>query len=142
VSDTGRDILYDVRTRTIKFVGVIYIVNIKTGAVKEVLPEGQNPSLSPDEKTIAYMGKDGIYVAKANGAQQKLLIPISISDYSYRSSLLPAPLWSPDGNLLIYHKCMNQKCENLADFSLYKVDVESGVEEKIIDNGLFPVWIK
>jgi hypothetical protein len=142
VSDTGEKIIYDVRTRTMKFVGVIYIVDINTGVVGEILDEGQNPSLSPDEKTIAYLGKDGVYIAEVNGAQQKLLVPISISDYSYRPSLLPAPFWSPDGVLLVYHKCVNQSCEELSDFSIYKINVQSGEEEKIIDNGLFPVWIK
>jgi hypothetical protein len=44
--------------------------------------------------------------------------------------------------LLVYHKCVNQSCEELSDFSIYKINVQSGEEEKIIDNGLFPVWIK
>lgn len=143
ISDSGKKVAYDARATTYgEFTGTIYITDVDTGNTEEILSKGQNPSISPDETKIAYMGEDGIYIANISGGNQKLIVPVSFSDYSYRPSLFPAPFWSPDGKLLIYHKCIKQGCRRITDFSLYKINVETGKEEKIIDNGLFPVWIK
>ena len=112
-----------------------------TEKVTEVLEGGYNPSLSPDEKKIAYVGSNGIYIANADGTGKKLLVPISIS-YELYKGLDPHPFWSPDGTTLIYHKCHNTVCKDVTDFSIYKVNVNTGDEVKIVDGGLYPVWIK
>jgi Tol biopolymer transport system component len=54
----------------------------------------------------------------------------------------PWPFWSTDGTTLVYHKCTNSACYDLSDFSIYQVNVNTGVEKKIIAGGLFPIWIK
>jgi hypothetical protein len=120
---------------------VIYIIDVDTGKIDKVLEGGYNPSLSPDEKRIAYMGSEGIYIANADGTGKKLLVPISIS-YELYKGLDPHPFWSPDGTTLIYHKCHNTVCKDVTDFSIYKVNVNTGDEVKIVDGGLYPVWIK
>jgi hypothetical protein len=119
----------------------IYIIDVDTGKMNEVLEGGHNPSLSPDEKRIAYISSNGIYIANANGTGIKLLVPITISDELYKG-LDPHPFWSPDGTTLIYHKCHNTVCKNVSDFSIYKVNVNTGLEAKIVDGGLYPTWIK
>jgi hypothetical protein len=125
--------------------GVIYIIDIETGTVREVLQGGSNASFSPDDQRIAYVGDDGIYVANADGTGSKLIVRIDFNSYEDRyaeSVETPFPIWSPDGTTLVYHKCTNEACHDLSDFSIYKVDVNSGQEQKIIDGGLYPVWIK
>ena len=149
-SSTGDQVIFDFydfsrQTREIK------IMDMNTGETRDILAEGYtketrniatgyNPSLSPDDTKIAFVEDDGIYIADSNGANRHLLVSLSFPKYF--DSLLPTPFWSPDGTLLIYHKCINQVCHDLSDFSIYKVDVTSGKETKIVDKGLFPVWIK
>ena len=128
---------------------VIYIMDIiVTGAVREILQGGYNASFSPDDQKIAYVGEDGIYVANADGTGSKLIVKIDFSSYSesvdrYADSVeTPYPFWSSDGTTLVYHECNTEDCQDLSDFSIYKVNVNSGVEQKIVDGGLYPIWIK
>ena len=127
---------------------VIYIMDIGTGAVREVLQGGYNASFSPDNQRIAYVGDNGIYIANADGTGSKLIVKIDFNSYSesayiYSDSVeTPYPFWSSDGSTLVYHKCNNEDCHDLSNFSIYKVDVNSGVEQKIVDGGLYPIWIK
>ena len=127
---------------------VIYVMDIETKAVREVLQGGYNASFSPDDQRIAYVGGDGIYIANADGTGSKLIVRIDFSSYwesadRYADSVeTPYPFWSSDGTILVYHKCNNEDCQDLSDFSIYKVNVNSGVEQKIVDGGLYPVWIK
>jgi hypothetical protein len=119
----------------------IKIMDINTGKIQNSLDGGENPSFSPDGTRIAYTKDDGIYIADVNGPNRQRLVSLSFPE-SFRLGLLPTPFWSPDGTLLIYHKCINQVCHDLSDFSIYKVDVTTGKQTKIVDGGLFPVWIK
>jgi Tol biopolymer transport system component len=56
----------------------------------------------------------------------------------------PKPIWSPDGNWLVYHKCEledpERECLYLEDYVIYKVNVHTGEEVKIIEGGLNPYW--
>ena len=121
---------------------VIYIVDVQSGDMKEVLEGGYNATFSPDDQKIAYVGDNGIYVANVDGAGSKLIVRIDFS--SYKNGLEPAPFWSPNGKTLLYHKCNIAECysDDLSHFSIFKVDVNSGIEQKIVDGGLYPVWIK
>jgi len=127
---------------------MIYIMDIGTGVIQEVLQGGYNASFSPNDQRIAYVGDAGIYVANADGTRNKLIVRIDFSSYSESADIYadsvetPYPFWSSDGTALVYHKCNNEDCQDLSDFSIYKVDVNSGVEQKIVDGGMYPVWIK
>jgi hypothetical protein len=140
-SDSGNKVIFDeiYNTTTPTFRRVIYIIDVDTAKMNEVLEGGFNPSLSPDEKNIAYVGDGGIYIANADGTNRKLLVTISFDPYV---NIYPWPFWSPDGTTLVYHKCNKKVCADVSDFSIYKVNVNTGVEVKIVDNGLFPNWIK
>ena len=127
--------------------GTIYIMDIETGSFREVLQGGYNASFSPDDQRIAYVGDNGIYVANADGIGSKLIVRIDSSIYTdlttrISNAGIPYPFWSPDGTSLVYHKCTNFDCQDLSNFSIYKVDVNSGQEQKIVDGGMYPVWIK
>jgi hypothetical protein len=142
-SSSGKSIVYSESSLAPKQ-DVIYIMDIETRAVREVLQGGYNASFSPDDQQIAYVGDNGIYIANLNGTDSKLIVKIDFNSYSELANTvkIPYPFWSSDGTTLVYHKCNNEDCQDLSDFSIYKVDVNSGVEQKIVDGGLYPVWIK
>ena len=116
-------------------------MNLKTGEETE-LAEGINPAWSPDGKQIAFLGLDGLYVIQADGQQSQKLInrqffdPYSISGPSLRN---PQPYWSPDGQWLIYHQCIDTACDYIQT-PIYKVRVSDGEETKIYTGGKFPSW--
>jgi len=60
---------------------VIYIMDIETGSVREVLQAGYNASFSPDDQRIAYVGDNGIYIANADGTGSKLIVRIDFNSY-------------------------------------------------------------
>jgi Tol biopolymer transport system component len=139
-SDSGDKVIFsEVYSTLPDYRYVIYIVDIDTGTTKEFLEGGFNASLSPDEKKIAYVGDKGIYVANVDGTHQTLLVPMNLDPLI---DINPWPFWSTDGTTLVYHKCTNSACYDLSDFSIYQVNVNTGVEKKIIAGGLFPIWIK
>ena len=56
---------------------------------------GRSPAVSPDGKTVAYLGKDGIYIVSlADDAKPELMF--------HARGTLGAPLWSPDGKRLAF----------------------------------------
>jgi len=142
-SSFGKSIIFT-ETYRLPWHHVIYIMDIETEAVREVLQGGYNASFSPNDQRIAYVGDNGIYIANADGTGSKLVVRIDFSSYSpYANNIeIPYPFWSSDGTTLVYHKCNTEDCQDLSDFSIYKVDVNSGVEQKIVDGGLYPVWIR
>ncbi len=90
-------------------------------------------------------GLNGIYVVEiASGAARRLVEYYKGTDdgKDFDLSIPPAaPRWSPDGAWLIYHKCkLRSYCQGVEDYSIFKVNVETGVESKVVDGGLFPDW--
>ncbi len=124
-------------------VNVVRTLNLQTGAEKKILDGGWNLTFSPDDQKIAYDSYGGIYVANADGAEPKQLVSYYVPNPFVENgkSWSAYPFWSPDGKWLVYDKCADD-CQSPLDFAIYKVNVDSGVEEKITDMGLFPVWIK
>jgi hypothetical protein len=124
-------------------VDTIKTLDLQTGAEKKILEGGWNPTFSLDDQKIAYSSFDGVYVANADGTGPRRLVSLPIPS-ALESGVIarsPYPFWSPDGKWLVYHKCADN-CQSPLDFAIYKVNVNSGVEDKITDMGLFPVWIK
>ena len=116
-------------------------LDLKTGEQVN-LAEGINPAWSPDGKQIAYLGVDGLYVMQANGKQPRQLIkrplfdPSSVGGPGFDS---PQPYWSPNGEWLVFHQCVDKMCE-VEQTPIYKVRVLDGLEEKIFTGGKFPAW--
>ncbi len=115
-----------------------------TGKVTQI-GSGINPALSPDNQWIAYVQFDGIYVSASDGSQQRRLV-----EYASRDSAIsfqfepgpPRPQWSPDGQWLVYHKCIASPgaCSYASDYSVFKVNISTGEEVKIVDGGAYPYW--
>lgn len=121
----------------------IFVIPVDSAVPQKVIGTALNGSISPDDEKIAFVRKNGIYISNLDGSEQTKLVSLNYSESVHEEvSLFPFPQWSPDGRYLIYHKCQNTECYHLRDFSMYIFDLETMVETKIADNGLFPTWIR
>ena len=120
----------------------ILVMDITNGEV-EKLAEGINPVWSPDGSQIAYLGLDGLYVISSNGSEIRRLVNQPLFN-AWQSgspeSHTPIPRWSPDGQWIVYHKCISGDPCNIADAQIFKVRLEDGDEEQILSGGQFPSW--
>lgn len=125
------------------------VIDRVTGNIEDV-GKGINPSLSPDGKWIAYTWIDGIYLIERNGTRRQKLIQYNakassnIDGPARFERMPPKPRWSPDGKWLIYHKCNSSypksSCNRIDDYSIYRLSIADGHEEKIVERGLNPFW--
>jgi Tol biopolymer transport system component len=49
------------------------------------------------------------------------------------------PTWSPDSKWLVYHRCVREN-PPISDCTIYKVNIETGIEVKLAEGGVFPSW--
>lgn len=130
--------LHDTTWRLVRY-------KIKDKTIHDYNKIGYNPSISPDNKLVSYIGVDGIRVMDINGSASKLVIPYETIDYfgGFSSSdIPPTPEWSPNGEELLYHKCnrQNVNCGDIGDYGIYTYNIETGVETFIVGNGINPSW--
>ena len=120
------------------------------GGPQRELAEGIAPAWSPDGETIAYTWVDGIYLTDPNGTDERKIVDYTSPDVGgqpiFNDWWPPLPSWSPDGQWLVYHKCIlppgpRTDCGSSSeDYAIFKVNVETGEEIKILDGGLNPYW--
>jgi hypothetical protein len=90
---------------------------------------------------------DGIYIVQNNpNAKPKRLVPLESPEPDVAAPVYknyppdhyypPIASWSPDGKWLVYHMYLGTDGE----YSIYKVNVETGETTKLIDNGYSPSW--
>lgn len=125
---------------TDQFNGNYRIIDLDLKSNKEVvLAEGVNPSISPDGQYIAYLGMDGaLCLMKPNGSEQERLVDEPFWD-SRHSDYDPQPNWSPDSKWLVYHRCVGRSLP-ISNCTIYKVNIETGIEVKLAEGGKFPSW--
>ena len=128
----------------------IYIRNLKTGEERNI-GEGRYPVWSGDGQWLAYTGRDGIYIFQNQpSAEPRRLVTLEGPDpdkgksvYWFNASAPmryypPVVSWSPDGQWLVYHTY--SRLGETAQYSIYKVNVNTGETVKIIDDGMSPFW--
>ncbi|MFH2103009.1 MAG: hypothetical protein ABIJ39_06590 [Chloroflexota bacterium] len=129
----------------------IIIRNIVNGE-ERTAGVGDYPAWSRDSQWLAYTGRDGIYVVNVSDETElrRVLLypnPFDERDPTYAGrdywEIPPEVSWSPDGQWLVYHRWHG------TDYftgvypeysSIYKLNVETGEEIKIIDGGMYPSW--
>jgi hypothetical protein len=132
----------------------IILREIKTGE-ERIVGEGIFPVWSPDGQWLAYTGPDGIYIVHntLNSEPRRLVVlespepSINTPVYQYNPPepyYPPIVSWSPDGQWLIYH-FFNESLKTDAKYtfkpySIFKVNVTTGDETKLLDGGLSPFW--
>ena len=73
----------------------IYTVDVDNGVGGLLVPNARQPAYSPDGSRLAYVGPDGIVVARVDGSEPRLL-PSSGNGSS--------PAWSPDGTAIAFNQ--------------------------------------
>jgi hypothetical protein len=126
----------------------IYVRDLDTGS-EMLIGMGLAPAWSPNGQRIAFRGTDGIYIARPNGEDMQLLVEyVSPEEGRSYEEWPPLPVWSLDGEWLVYHKCIldpgpKVDCSDTSEginFSIFMVNVNTGIEKKIYDGGLNPFW--
>jgi hypothetical protein len=116
------------------------------------IAEGAFPVWSPNGEQIAYIGVVGIYIYDMNSEEAYRIVeyrnPESNRPAAYKGTWPVMVSWSPEGDRLVYHKCLNDvrditnNCDDIEEFALFVLDIESGKETKIIEGGVNPYWVK
>jgi hypothetical protein len=118
---------------------------------RRVVGEGDYPAWSRDSQSLAYTGPDGIYVFHLDDVQpRRVIFYPNLFDEQYPTYFGAAPWrippevsWSPDSNWLVYHKWTGTDYNTGTDpysNAIYKLNIETGEEIKIIDHGMYPFW--
>lgn len=120
----------------------IVIHEIATG-FEEVIAYGVNPSWSNSGNQIAFFGEDGLmYRMEPNGSDIQLINGNKF--YSPVGYFIPEKIpiiqWSPEDHWILYHRCDDLHWENPENCSIYKMNMKTGEETVIIDQGMFPDW--
>jgi len=128
---------------------VIIVHDLDTGKQAQVA-EGVTSAWSPDGQWLAYTGVDGIHIVRIDGTHGRILVNYRDPGggglgTNYIENWPTLPSWSPDGKWLVYHKCIlpispKSHCSHIEDYAIFKVNVETGEEVKILDGGLNPYW--
>ena len=94
VSDISRDGLQFVATKPGNpgEASLIWIVPARAGPPRNLGLRGESPAWSPDETQIVYSNGHGLYVARSDGGDPRLLATMP--------DLPRDPHWSPDGNVI------------------------------------------
>jgi hypothetical protein len=113
---------------------------------------GDYPAWSRDSRSLAYTGPDGIYVFNIlddSKPRRVVLFPnlFDQRDRTYASrdywEVPPEVSWSPDGKWLVYDKWTGTDYDQgfePYDHVIFKLNIETGEEIKIIDHGMYPFW--
>ncbi len=115
---------------------------------------GDYPAWSRDGHWVAYTGKDGLYVFNVLEGEEAQLAVVYRNPYPGHENsptfeggdyprIPPEVSWSPDGKWLVYHRWTGTKYETGVDpyyNAIYKLNIETGEEIKILDGGMYPYW--
>lgn len=118
--------------------GHIMVKNLDTNQTRE-LGRGLLPSWSPDGEWIVFTKQDGLYLVRREGSEKRRLLEVApwweLDDTTIEH--LRAS-WSPDGEWVVYDRMVQRDGE--PHFDIYKLNVDTGEEVKIAEDGGNPHW--
>lgn len=128
------------------------VIREMSGESQWTIGIGDYPVWSRNSQWLAYVGTDGIYtynVLEKLEPRQVISYPnlFDKRDRTYTArdywEIPPEVSWSPDGKWLVYHKWHGTDPYIAGDpkyNAIYKLNIETGEEIKIIDGGMYPYW--
>jgi hypothetical protein len=130
------------------------VIRAITNGKKRTIGIGDYPAWSRDSQWLAYVGTDGLYVSNVIGDSKSRRIILYPNPYPYHdnsptyeggdySRIPPEISWSPDGKWLVYHRWTGTDSDTGVDpayNAIYKLNVETREEIKVIDGGMYPYW--
>jgi Tol biopolymer transport system component len=101
-------------------------------------PDASDPEWSPDGRRLAFAGRGGIWVARADGSGRRRVTRAP------RRGLDDEPSWAPDGRRIVFHREWERNEELELTVDLYVLDLRTGRVERLThspDNWEFdPDW--
>jgi TolB protein len=101
-------------------------------------PDASDPEWSPDGRRLAFAGRGGIWVARADGSGRRRVTRVP------GRGLDDEPSWAPDGRRIVFHREWERNEELDLTVDLYVLDLRSGRVERLThtpDNWEFdPDW--
>jgi Tol biopolymer transport system component len=87
--------------------------------------DASDPEWSPDGRQIAYTGRGGIWVSRADGTGRRRVTR------EPKRGLDNEPSWSPDGRRIVFHREWERNEELDLTVELYVVDLRTGKVERL-----------
>jgi Tol biopolymer transport system component len=118
--------------------GDLYVVS-SAGGARHALTSTEGvyevqPSVSPDGRTIAYLVYGGIQLINPDGSGRRPL----------GTAAGERPLWSPDGQSLVYSGGNGTLCippaQRCAFTDVWTVNADGTADRKVLDRAVHPVW--
>lgn len=131
------------------------ILDFDLNLIKLNLPEkkifdyervGTRCSISPDQKKVVYLARDGFHLMGIDGEEDRLIVPYTAGHNSHGDSLyadISTPSWSSDSKRIAYHKCTISAlayCHEIDNFSIFMYDLETETETFLFQGGRNPSW--
>jgi Tol biopolymer transport system component len=95
------------------------------------LRNGSMPALSPDAKTIAFIGDDRQLWKMPSTGQN----PVQLTSDKINKDGKKNPTWSPDGNYIIYVSDVGKDSKDVANNDIWLIPSEGGVAQQLTTNG-------
>ncbi len=146
LSQDGRLWVYTQETRKNEWVDTIHIMDLESGSNREIT-KGLNATLSPDNQKVAFVRTQPDYrkyreicIANIDGTNIQPIIDLGLNKSDY-NNIDPIPYWSPDGEWLLYHRCISgMGCLVASDFNVFTFNLITNEEKLLYEGGLYPSW--
>jgi dipeptidyl aminopeptidase/acylaminoacyl peptidase len=115
---------------TLAFVrdGGIYTYQPQSGRVTKIIDDGRDMQFAPDGAQIAFVRDDGLYLAAADGSNQRRIVE--------QANVL-GPQWSDDGTKIAFEHCLYPAYQERCD--IWTIELRTGTARKIA-HGFDPAW--
>jgi Tol biopolymer transport system component len=88
----------------------VWSLDLRTGDTRRVVEWGSDPALSPDGARVAFKREEhDLHVQTIGGPVETILVGGGHDDRWRGGSWMRAPLWSPDGRLLLFSTTISER---------------------------------
>jgi len=101
--------------------------------------DGFGPIWSPSGNRIVFTGAKGLYISDGDG--NSIMNVVDLTGYYpvEHDAIIwdewpPMPVWSPDGDFLLFHR------KDVDTYAIIKFELATGVETILYKGGMYPDW--